>query len=370
MCYRGVAWLLLALGLVVCCAAHAQQRISGGSIEITLSEAGALIGLKDAIGRDTTATAAGLRFLTGAPGQADSLVEPKCAGAGNQRQLAGRLQRSGVEVKATFDGQPDRITLTVELGNPSVEQRLVEVELALPCPYAGKEKWTFFDGRVDVGAPTSKVNRNGLGGLFPLAAICDAETGLAIGIHAFEHHSWLSATVDPTASPPEFAYAVRRVLDPKGSERATFVLFGFNGKWGTAMAVDRYYDLFPEAFRLPPGVDRRFALAGGYVHGGGRERELRWEESRRLYHGWQPSWSFRRTGDWMPDAARWPKTAGDLDAHLSKVRAEYATAGPGNPICHYVEPTQCEADLAEKEFADSIIWSRTGPTRRFLHAVP
>ncbi len=351
-------------------AAEPTTTVAGGGIALSLTSAGAVDGVTDITGQALPAKAGGLRFLSAPPLQPDTLTDPQWSTTGAAKVLQGTLQHTGVKVQATFSGSADRLTVTMQLTNPTGERKLLQVELALPCPGSTGESWTFFDGYADTVAPRTKYARPPLGGLFPLGAVCDAQRGLAVGIPADEVHSWIAAGIDPTPEVRELSYAVRRVLDPGAGERASFVVFGFDGQWGTALAIDRYYDLFPAAFGLPAAVDRRFGLAGGYVHGGYATPELRWEESRRLHHGWQPNWGFRRTGNWMPDEAHWPATGGDFKAYVTDLRNTYSRAAPGNPICHYVEPTQCEADLAEQEFADSIQWTKAGPTKRYLEAVP
>ena len=341
--------------------------VSGGGLSLDLARDDAkVVSLTESGGRAGKAQEAGLRFIDG---RTRSGV-PLRVTAWDETGFRGVVGQTEVEVRSAIDCSPERVVLALKLRNTSSEERLLEVRLVLPAACASSPHWSFFDGAQDTHTPSKVVRWGGLKGALPLSAVCDSAAGVAIGLDPREYHSWLSPQVTPDEAESTFSYAVRRVLDPGQVEPVTFVLFGFDGSWGTAMAVERYYDLFPDCFRQSGRVDSRFSLVGGYVRSGWQHPPLRWEESRRLFHGWQPYWGHRRTGDWMPDAKYWPARAGNMTAFVESLRRQYSLAAPGNPMTHYLQITQCEADLAEQVFPDAIRWTRDGAVRRHLHAVP
>lgn len=341
--------------------------VRGGGLTLGLARDDArLVSLTDSGGRVAEAQEAGLRFVDG---RTENVVPLRLI-EWDETGFRGVIGQTGVRIRCAIDRSPDRVVLELKLRNTSSEERLLEMRFVLPAACASSPHWSFFDGAQDTHTPSKIVRWGGLKGALPLSAVCDSKAGVSIGIDPREYHSWLSPQVTPDETTPTFSYAVRRVLDPGQVEPVTFVLFGFDGSWGTAMAVERYYDLFPECFRQSSRVDPRFSLVGGYVRSGWQHPPLRWEESRRLFHGWQPYWGHRRTGDWMPDEKYWPARAGKMAAFVESLRRQYSLAAPGNPMTHYLQITQCEADLAEQVFPDAIRWTRDGPVRRHLHAVP
>ena len=342
--------------------------VVGGEMKLNLEPAwGSIISITDASGRVWCEGGLGLQFFEWRWQREVPLKVLQWRQDKNKVQLEGVLEDVGVKVNGAFICSSQAITIRLKLHNVSPKQQLLEIRLRMPLLCIQSARWSFFDGREEIATPRINITRKGLGGLFPLTAICDDASGIAVGINPSEYHSWLCAGVRLKDKVPHFFYAVRRVLDKGQSEPVTFVLFSFKGRWGTAMAVERYYDLFPESFRVARNVDPHFKLVGGYVFG---SAPLRWEESRRLFHGWQPHWGHKRTGDWMPDERYWKGSFGDLESHLRTLRKIYTSAVLGNAMTHYLQITQCEAELAEKVFPEAILITKRGRSRKFLHAVP
>jgi len=358
-----LAALMASLGASpVALSADEAITVQNPSLSLTFRQGTtALLSVTDSLGTQAPAAGAGLQFTDGRT-KKPLVATGKWIRVNGQWQFDGQLQDNPLSLPIRLTDNPGALTCAVELRNSGPQQgarkasappALIAVTLSLP--FVQGETFSFFNGNSDTDRPAEHVIREGLGGMLPLAAWSNEKAGLAIGLDANEMHGWLHTALRPKNPSNGLAFSVRRVIDPGASERATFILFGFDGQWGTSAAVERYYDLFPSCFQVAPGTDPRIHFARGYVHGGSDTRPLQWEESRRLYHGWQPNWGFVRTGDWMPDEKHWFTNKGELRGYLDTVRELYSARAPGNLILHYLEVTQCEATLAEQEFPDSIV---------------
>jgi hypothetical protein len=323
------------------------------------------------------------------------------------------------DIRATSKGA----LWSVIIENKSNRTRLFEVRLGLPVDFDAAKYlyWDGFDHHYDSPAspsfhrcssasnihainalPTMRKNgkrpkypfsKNMIRGnvcIFPMTCIWSKDFGIAIGASPFTPISYYTGGVQPALSSYEsFYYALKFVINPWAKEKQTFALYGFKARAGYRSALKRYYDLFPEAFKIqedsPPSI--QMPATGGYLSTLSQlyESDLGdlWAEFCRRYNvGWMWLYApFQEVGEWFPNrngysVENWKrqqksksitkdnkvsrsiysehmKTYDEFLAYLPKI---IAYAQKSIPIGWYIIPQRCSKNIADRDYRDSIVY--------------
>ncbi len=198
----------------------------------------------------------------------------------------------------------------------------------------------------------------GIAQTFPLAAVWDAERGLALGIQPQMMVSDMRLGSDPVQGRMVFA-TVKRVIDPGETETAEFVAMAFEPTFGWQDALEAYYRAYPEWFAPREGTDPQLWGTGGYLRSDGSDLCL--EEARRFAFGWDWGYApYRFTGDWYAHEEYYDGEYGPLDEWHEKLRHEDEVEGRAAVALNYIIPQFVNVKLAEEHFPDAFLFDAQG----------
>ncbi len=272
----------------------------------------------------------------------------------------------------------------IRLENRGDTQRLVEVHFALHAPGTGQTWW---DGREAMAPGTDEMQyeRNYL--RLPLSAVFNDGKGVAVGLDPNHLASMFAASAQAVTDGMQVGIRVRVVLDPKQSVTVPVFAFGFVPRYGHLDAVQRLYAMFPERFRMVPGVrSNLLTQAGGYLLSGKASRKLQFEEGRRFGMGWE--WAYcpaQRPGDWYSGERFWDEKlgyAGDTDSHANVVpgtleefraamRERFHGGWPATALAYFMFPGAAEESYIHA-FPDGLLTDHEGkisdPVKNWIKA--
>ena len=169
-------------------------------------------------------------------------------------QLDKGREALGVKLDYTQSRKNGTTFFDVTIADTTGRDRAVTLVFAIPVA-PGRLRWLndprqateVSPGRDYLNASRFRVGSNGRLSKYPLGAVADDTQGLALGIDmarpAFFRIGYNSGT-------GELYLAYDIGLAPeKPTARVRFCRFEFDPKWGFRAALDRYYGIFPEAFR-------------------------------------------------------------------------------------------------------------------------
>ncbi|MEW6360231.1 MAG: hypothetical protein AB1696_28115 [Planctomycetota bacterium] len=405
----GLAMALVALVALAGCERDGSD-IRAGRLTLALSpDAGRISGLRDV----PAAGEGGVYWFDGASGK-EVIPRADAVHSGAEQTTFALVGEPTLRAECVVQSGDRLATWHIKLTNTGDAQRLIELRLGLPL--AVNEQWEYWDGYDgdQVEGPTrtcakdcnfyacnaapsvprgadpegrkrAAIKWHTLGGtcIFPLNVVCSDKKGIALGIAPDRPMSHYAGGVQPSASAREsFYYAVKLVVDPGKSEECTFVVFGFDPKYGYRKAIEIYQHHFAEAFRVREGLDPRIMLpANGTflsTHRAVAEMEGAadlWREFCRRYRtGW--TWlyaAFQQTGDFWPeadtfDAKRWrqpqpdsPKTAEEFQRIMAEANRAART---GCAVGYYIIPQRCATELADALYADARVVRTDGSFHR------
>ncbi|MBN1347451.1 MAG: hypothetical protein JXQ73_32475 [Phycisphaerae bacterium] len=185
-------------------------------------------------------------------------VAGKVDAGGGKTVVAAALEPLAMDVSATWTADKGRITGRVDLHARDQRERALSLVVAVPVDLRGGQ---WFDdarrrrpiepGRSYCNAARMNVGKTGTSSMYPFAAVTKDNVGLAIAVPLDEprivrlaydaEHQWLYAAFDLALSPDPVKLPGRARLD--------FELYTFDPKWGFRAALQRYYDLHPDAFK-------------------------------------------------------------------------------------------------------------------------
>lgn len=171
----------------------------------------------------------------------------------------GVCSELGLRLSATLDAQPDRVVVEGRVTDTRGADRAVMLLFALPIDATG---WIWGDdirrqrvvsGRAEYGNATA-VGCGTTGGLavYPIAAVHNGRTGLALGIDMSRpavYRLVYHAGTRQLFVAYDFGLARDTGRFP-GAAEFRLVLYRFDGQWGFRAAWDRYMALFPEHFAV------------------------------------------------------------------------------------------------------------------------
>lgn len=197
----------------------------------------------------------------------------------------------------------------------------------------------------------------------------DAPIGVGLGVHPHDIYSRVDISRDN--APPALALAQPFVLDPGQSFDVSYVVTAFDHRFGNRDVVQRYYDLFPEAYQPAEGVDPRvLGPETSYMAWKPRNYELQHPAGliRRFtdgYGGWEWCYSpFIRGGDWAITeqwSVGWNNPISGTWTHASVEKAEQRTHDRlanvekyDSAPMYYVNVMYSERTLIEEQFPDVV----------------
>jgi len=252
----------------------------------------------------------------------------------------GACPELGLELETTFQVQATHLVAEGTLRDTSESDRAVMLLFALPIDATG---WTWGEdirrqrivrGRGEfVRANPVDCGSTGTMSVYPLAALYDERTGLALALDMGQPAQYRLVY---HAATQQFFIAFDFGLVPDterlpGAARFRFVLYRFDPAWGFRAAWQKLVEIFPEYFLVrsrEQGIWMPFtdvSTVQGWEDFGFRYHEgdnnVPWDDAHGIL-------SFRYTEPmtwWMPMAPELPRTT----AVALRVRDEYAAGGPG-----------------------------------------
>jgi len=253
------------------------------------------------------------------------------------------------------------------LRNRSGTRLFIRVAGEVEVPFAVQTWW---NGHLD--EPSVPFNaENPLSAWFPANAALGAERGVALGVNPRRIYSRVDSGRRTEPGAAALTLAIPCVLDASG-ELATFelsfVVAGLPARYGYREVVQRYYDLFPEAYQpasdIHPGVQSTqfYLLRNPNQYRDG----LYLEDLARRFSGGQGAWEwwyapFIRGGDWASTyewtegwKPRWTRENIDLRRQTLNGRLDRALAANVAPM-YYVNVRYGEKELVETHFSDALL---------------
>ena len=237
----------------------------------------------------------------------------------------GLKERAGELSVAASLTAGDSLRIALGFANAGKARRLLEIAYALPL--SGKDL-AWWDGRSRRDpAPAT------FGGLsdnlcLPMSVAWNSERGVAVGVDPRHLLSAFAVGATPLGDGLLLRFATRLVLDPGQRVELPLWAFAFRPTFGHLDAVQRLYELYPEAFSMHPGVRPTLLGGGGYLLSRRLTRSLQWEQARRFGMGWEWAYCPAQTpGDWYADERFYdPRKGycGDVDRHVNAAKGSLA----------------------------------------------
>ncbi len=225
--------------------------------------------------------------------------------------------------------RPPALDIEFTFRNDGDAQRLLDVTCSVPVNPPRVTWWDGFERR----APAAPDFARGTTALrtpisAALASPSPASASLGVGIALALDPDYLLSTyatgADGEETPTRLSFRTRIVLDPDQELTIPLVQYMFDGEAGYRGAVQRWHELFPEAFSITPGTRPSLIGGGGYLFSRASTRALQWEEARRFGMGWEWAYCPAQTpGDWYADERFYDPEkgyAGDADRHRNEVK--------------------------------------------------
>lgn len=198
----------------------------------------------------------------GCESPAGFLVRDFAANSDVQTFTDGVAAKLGLKLQATYTASSNHIAVTGRLVDTAGRDRAVTLLFALPVDASGW--WWGEDMRQSRriqgnGEFANTVNlpsgANGKMSRYPLAAIWNERTGLALGLDMDQPAQYRLVY---HAGTRQFFMAydfglVRETQRAPGSAGFRFVIYRFDPRWGFRSALQKYYEIFPQQFvrRVP-----------------------------------------------------------------------------------------------------------------------
>ena len=203
------------------------------------------------------------------------------------------------------------------------------------------------------------------GKCFPLAALYDDTSCLAIAYEPSQLLSYIRHDANLTHSPATLETATRLVIDPGQRQTLTLFVGAFETSWGYREPLHYYFEASSAWFWPQHDIDPRVNLNGGSYLVWRRYPDC--DLARRMSVGWDWCYApFRRTGDiygrrefWDYKPARKPakwRWQSWRDFHIWR-KKRFAAGEKCDVVMAFYVPAQvwCEERLAREHYADAII---------------
>lgn len=284
---------------------------------------------------------------------------------------------------------PDYITWTIAPEMAGNNPLFLEIGIRLALSFKDN-RYTYWDGNKAIESPAAYHLRNKSVGTFPMACVYSEKSGVAVGNAALEPLNYLENSITPSRDGPSvFYYGTRLVADGKIKDSVTFVLYNFESEYGGfKSALQRYYDIYPEAFSPRKDINPKIKLGsiGNAVWASGRTDvppgtlPTSLEYARRLYGAW--SWGmcpYKRGGDIYGWKELWDYTPALPWSHsellswdeFHKFRTERFALLDGEIAGgFYVQIMWCEQQLVNERFKDARVTPEMDPETRTVENKP
>ncbi len=253
----------------------------------------------DAAARSAAVTAGGAAFTV------DFVLTAGLTGKAVPETAPG-VYADGLRVASETEIRSGALLWRFRFTNPTSQELRFEPSLRVALPADAEQFWDGYEIHPVAAAP---FQRNALLNTYPAACILTGSAGLGFGLAPSPATSYLESGVDAGGNA---YYATRIALPPQQSCEITFVVFSFHGNYRQFDAMNRYQELFPEAFSYRPGVDER--LVNGQFNSSHYEgiltgsinspMKVKYCGQGRVGMSWSYTY-YRKQGDFYGHAACW-----------------------------------------------------------------
>ncbi len=177
---------------------------------------------------------------------------------GDALQYEGELAEQGLHVTAAFRADEARIVVDGEVEDETGEDRCVTLSYRVPLAAVGGEWWDDISTRRRIAAGDRIGNTRSWGtcgpySIYPVATVHPpgAKAALALGVPMDlpRPYRLLYADLEGLQIAYDFGLtAATKKFPSKASFR--FILYQHDPQWGFRAAIKKYYDLYPEFFRV------------------------------------------------------------------------------------------------------------------------
>ena len=166
-------------------------------------------------------------------------------------------QELGLKLEARFNPAKDHLAIEGRITDTTGRDRAITLLFAVPLDATGwhwgddVRRSRLIEGTGEFANTISlRCGANGKMSLYPLAAVWNDRTGLALGLD-MDHPAQYRLVYHAGTKQFFIAYDVGLAKDtakPPSSAQFRFVLYCFDPRWGFRAALQKYYDLFPQHF--------------------------------------------------------------------------------------------------------------------------
>lgn len=335
----------------------------------------------------------GLFLMVGTPVQAEALGELSVPLGGVRQPVHLELEElvsprgeaeefrsvvpasRGVEVvREIVELDDDAYGIVLRVSNKTDERLFLKGTARTPIPFGDYEVWNGYMDDTDIQFDPDDVS---LSIWFPANAALGADRGLALGLHPLTVYSRVeSGTLTGVDDREYLGVSVPFVLDPEDAENGldafeiSFVVTSTPSRYGSRDVVQRYYDLFPEAYEPWEGIHPSvLSTQSSYLFKSPRAHRFHLdgkhlEDLARRFTGGRGSWEwwyapFIRGGDWAI-TREWTEgwrnyTPERIERIRTNVREDMeAVLDYKVAPMYYVNLLDAERELAENYFPGAI----------------
>ena len=198
--------------------------------------------------------------------------------------------------------RPDALDITIDLKNNGDKIRLIRVTATAAVPFWRFQWWNGYSNTNSVKFdPDDKL----LSIWFPTNAALDGAAALILGLDPMQMCSRAVSEQTNSAKGKKLLVALPVYLEPGKSFQAKFTVAATQAKFGYHDVIQKWYDLFPAAYRPAEGISPE-VISGesSYMYWKPENFPLHFHSDLlRRYYGGQGSWEwcykpFIRAGDW------------------------------------------------------------------------
>ena len=198
--------------------------------------------------------------------------------------------------------RPDALDVVIDLKNTGDKVRLIRVAATAAVPFRDFQWW---NGYLNTNTVKFDPGDKLLSVWFPANAAISGGTALILGLDPMQMCSRVVSEREDAAGGTKLLVALPVYLEPGKRFQAKFTVAATKAKFGYHDVIQRWYDLFPAAYRPADGISPD-VISGesSYMYWKPENFPLHFHSDLlRRYYGGQGSWEwcykpFIRAGDW------------------------------------------------------------------------